>query len=132
MHPLAPSDPLERARPGALGHQAAQAKVPPGGLPPQLRGLLYAEGGVLVRHDVVLVLGVDGLMVRRDVDVVRGQAVLAEGFEEVGVAGAVEVEGGEVGVFVLEGCLDQWSGRNGVYEILSGSGMAWAGGWDWD
>lgn len=38
---------------------------------------------------------------RGHVDVVGGEAVLGEGLEEVGVARAVEVEGGEVGVFVL-------------------------------
>lgn len=64
---------------------------------------MYAEGGVLVGHDVVLVLRVDGLVVRRDVDVVGREAVPAEGLEEVGVPGPVEVEGGEVGVFVLWG-----------------------------
>lgn len=56
---------------------------------------------MLVGHDVVLVLRVDGLVVRGHVDVVGGEAVLGEGLEEVGVARAVEVEGGEVGVFVL-------------------------------
>lgn len=58
---------------------------------------------MLVGDDVVLVLRVDGLVVRGHVDVVGGEAVLGEGLEEVGVARAVEVEGGEVGVFVLRG-----------------------------
>lgn len=56
---------------------------------------------MLVGDDVVLVLRVHRLVVRGHVDVVGGEAVLGEGLEEVGVARAVEVEGGEVGVFVL-------------------------------
>lgn len=91
--------PGPRLRP--LGHELREPKVAPRRLAAQRRGLLDAERGVLVRHDVVLVLRVDGLVVRGHVDVVGGEAVLGEGLEEVGVARAVEVEGGEVGVFVL-------------------------------
>lgn len=91
---------------GPLGHELREAKVAPGGLAAQGGGLLDAEGGVLVGHDVVLVLWVHGLVVGGHVDVVGGEAVLGEGLEEVGVARAVEVEGCEVGVFVLAvGCV---------------------------
>lgn len=77
---------------------------------------------MLVRHDVVLVLRVDGLVVRGHVDVVGGEAVLGEGLEEVGVARAVEVEGGEVGVFVLQG------GRMGRERVLNVFGRVGGGG----
>lgn len=92
-----------RARLGPLGHELREAEVAPCGLAAQRRGLLDAKGGVLVWNDVVLVLRVHRLVVRGHVDVVGGEAVLGEGLEEVGVARAVQVEGGEVGVFVLWG-----------------------------
>lgn len=56
---------------------------------------------MLVRHHVVLVLGVDGLVVRGDVDVVRGQLVAAKLLQEICVAGTVEVDLGVMGVLVL-------------------------------
>lgn len=99
LPPAGSSLPGPRLRP--LRHELSEPKVAPGRLAAQRRGLLDAKGGVLVGHDVVLVLRVDGLVVRGHVDVVGGEAVLGEGLEEVGVARAVEVEGGEVGVFVL-------------------------------
>lgn len=92
---------LPCARLGPLGHELREAEVAPRGLAAQRRGLLDAEGGVLVGHDVVLVLRVHGLVVRGHVDVVGREPVLGEGLEEVGVARAVQVERGEVGVFVL-------------------------------
>ena len=80
---------------------------------------------MLVGHDVVLVLRVDGLVVRRHVDVVGGEAVLGEGLEEVGVARAVQVEGGEVGVFVLGlacACVSLYQGRFGLVFGEKGGG----------
>jgi hypothetical protein len=49
---------------------------------------LYAESRVLVGHYVIFVLWIDGLEVRRDVDVFRrelGGGGICEGLEEVGV-----------------------------------------------
>lgn len=56
---------------------------------------------MLIGHHVVLVLWIYGLQVRRHVNLVVWEAVLAEVVEEVGVAGAVEVDLGVAGVFVL-------------------------------
>jgi hypothetical protein len=58
---------------------------------------------VLIGHYVVLVFRVDGLQVRRHVDVVGGQLVLAKVLEQVGVARLLHVDVGEGGVFVLLG-----------------------------
>lgn len=65
-----------------------------------------AKGGVLVGHNVVLVLGVDGAVLWRHPDVVVGQAAVraAEVLEEVGVPCGVEVDLGVAGVFVLFCC----------------------------
>lgn len=87
---------------GALAHELAEAEVAPGGLAAGLGGALDAEGGVLVGDDVVLVLGVDGLVLGGDVDVVGRQAVAAELLEQVGVARAVQMDLRVVGVLVLE------------------------------
>jgi hypothetical protein len=49
---------------------------------------LYAERCVLVGHYVIFVLWIDGLEVRWDVDVFRGElggGGICEGLEEVGV-----------------------------------------------
>lgn len=90
-------------RRGALLHEAGEAEVLPGRLLAALRGLLDAEGGVLVGHDVVLILGVDGLVVRRHVDVVVGQLILAEVLEEIRVARPLHVYVRVAPVFVLVG-----------------------------
>lgn len=58
---------------------------------------------MLVRHHVVLIFRVDGLEVGRDVDVVFGEAVLAEVFEEASVPRSVEVDICVGGVFILHG-----------------------------
>lgn len=58
---------------------------------------------MLVGHHVVLVLRVDGLVLGLHEYLVAGQLVAAEVLEEVGVAGAVEVDVGVGGVFVLVG-----------------------------
>jgi hypothetical protein len=47
---------------------------------------------MLIRHDIVFVFRVDGLVNRWNVDLVIGELVLAEVLEEVCVAGAVHVD----------------------------------------
>lgn len=56
---------------------------------------------MLVRHNIVLVLGVDRLMVRGHVNVVRGQLVPAKLLQEICVARTMEVDLGVVGILVL-------------------------------
>jgi hypothetical protein len=46
---------------------------------------------MLIRHDIVFVFRVNGLVDGRNVDLVIGELVLAEILEEVCVAGAVHV-----------------------------------------
>jgi hypothetical protein len=48
----------------------------------------------LIGYHIVLVFGIDGLVVRWHVDLVIGELVFAEVFEEVRVAGSVEVNVG--------------------------------------
>lgn len=107
--------PFSRARrvqlahplPRRPAHQLLQPEIPPADLALALRRALYAEGGVLVGHDVVFVFGVEGLQVRRDVYFFgregRGGAV-GKVFEVVGVVGMVEVEVRECGVARLWVC----------------------------
>jgi hypothetical protein len=47
---------------------------------------------VLIRHYIVLILRIDRLVMRRHVDLIVGQFVFAEVFEEIRVAGPVEVD----------------------------------------
>jgi hypothetical protein len=70
---------------GSLFHEIAEPQIPPRGLPAALGRLLNAKRGVLVRHHVVLILWVDGLVMRRDVDLVVGQLVLAKVLKQVRV-----------------------------------------------
>ena len=83
-------------------HQLLQPKIPPRRFLHPLRRLLDAKSGVLVRHHVILVLGVDGLVLGFDVDLVVGKPVFAEVLEEVGVARAMHVDVGVGRVFVLK------------------------------
>jgi len=53
---------------------------------------------MLVRHDIVFVVWVDGLVLGRHHDVFDWELKAAEVFEEVGVVGLVQVEGCEGGV----------------------------------
>lgn len=62
---------------------------------------MYTESGMLVGYDVILVFRIDGLEMWWDVDLVGGQLVLAEVFEEIRVAGSVHVHVGVRGVFIL-------------------------------
>jgi hypothetical protein len=57
---------------------------------------------MLIRHYIILILRVDGLQVRRDVDVICGELVFAEVLEQVGVAGGLHVDVGVCCVFVLQ------------------------------
>jgi len=47
---------------------------------------------MLVGHYIIFVFWIDGLVVRRHVDLVVGKLVFAEVLEEVGVSGTVEVD----------------------------------------
>lgn len=97
-----PPIPLQSIR-RPIGHQPRQPQIPPSRFPRFLRCALDPEGRVLVRHDVVFVVRVDGLVLRRDRDFLGGEFDAVEVFEEVGVVGGVEVDVGEGGVAGLEG-----------------------------
>ena len=56
---------------------------------------------MLIRHYIVLIFWVQGLIVRRHVDLVIGKCVAAEVFEEIGMPGGCEVNVGVIGVFRL-------------------------------
>lgn len=56
---------------------------------------------MLVRDYIVLVLGVNGLVVRRHIDLIIGELVPAEVLKEIGISRAVEVDVGVVGIFGL-------------------------------
>jgi hypothetical protein len=56
---------------------------------------------VLIRYHVILVFWVDGPVLRRDVNLVVGELVLAEVLEEIRVAGAMHVHIVEARVFGL-------------------------------
>lgn len=56
---------------------------------------------MLIRDNVILVFWVDGPVLRRDVNLVVGELVLAEVLEDVRVAGAMHVHIVEARVFVL-------------------------------
>lgn len=96
-----PTSHRRRRRRRSPSHEVGQAQVLPGGLAGTLRGLLDAEGGVLVGHDVVLVLGVDGLVVRRHVDLVVREPVPAEVLEQVCVPRPLHVHVRVVAVLAL-------------------------------
>jgi hypothetical protein len=54
---------------------------------------------MLVRHYIVFIFRIDRLVVRRDVDLVVWELVFAKVFEEVRIAGPVEVNVRVGGVF---------------------------------
>ena len=56
------------------------------------RRALDAKRRMLVGHYIIFVFWIDGLVVRRHVDLVVGKLVFAEVLEEVGVSGTVEVD----------------------------------------
>ena len=53
---------------------------------------------MLIWHDVVLVVWVDGLMLRCHEDLFGGKLYATEVFQKVSVMGCMQVEGGEAGV----------------------------------
>jgi hypothetical protein len=57
---------------------------------------------MLIWYYIVLIFRVDGLVVRRNVDLIIRELVFAEVFEEVRVPGSVEVNVGIGGVFGLD------------------------------
>jgi hypothetical protein len=90
-----------------------EAQVAPVDLLLALCGALDAESGVLVRHDVVFVFGVERLEMVRDQDVFVGQLVrgLREVLEEVGVVRRVEVQVRGVGVARLRVSAGLWGAQ---------------------
>jgi hypothetical protein len=54
---------------------------------------------VLIRHYVVLILGIDRLVMWRNVDIVVREFVFAEVLKEVGIARPIEVDVGVGRVF---------------------------------
>lgn len=80
--------PLPRPPP----HQLAQPEILPSRLPHLLRRALDPKRSMLVGNHVVFVLGVDRLVLRRHVDVIGREFVLAEVFEEIRVRGAMHVD----------------------------------------
>jgi hypothetical protein len=68
-----------RSFPRTPSHQLVKTEVAPSWLLLGLRGALDTISRVLVGHNVVFVLGINGLQVRRDVDVfwreIRGSRV---------------------------------------------------------
>lgn len=94
-----------------------EAKVLPGGLVLLLLGLCDSEGGcrgsakkdpttgryptVLVGNHIILVFGIDGLVVRGNVDIVIGELVATKVLKQVGDAAGGEVDVGADRVFRL-------------------------------
>jgi hypothetical protein len=81
--------------PGSSSHEFIESKVAPRGLLFSLCCALDAKGGVLVRHDIIFVFGIDGLQVRRDVNVFRRElrrGWVRERLEKVRVVRVVHVQ----------------------------------------
>ena len=85
-----------------LLHQSRQTQILPSRLLGFLSSSLYSKRRMLIRDYVVLIFGVDGLVMRWNVDLVIWELVLAEIFEQVCVSRAIEVDIGMVRVFRLE------------------------------
>lgn len=71
------------------GHQPVKTKISPRWLARLLLSSLDAKGGVLVWHNIVLVVGIERLMLRRDVDLLGRQFDTGEVLEQIGVVGGV-------------------------------------------
>ena len=84
-------------------HQLIEPQIPPGRLAGLLRCSLDAKGGVLVRDNVILVVGIDRLVLGRDVDFLRRQFDACKVLEQVGVVRRVHVDVGEGRVARLVG-----------------------------
>lgn len=52
----------------ASGHQPVQSQVLPGWFPGLLLGALNAKRSVLIRNDIILVVGIQRLVLRRNID----------------------------------------------------------------
>lgn len=76
----------------ALLHQLSQTEILPCRLLVLLGCALDAKGSVLIRHDVILVFGIDGLMLRGHVDFIVGEPIAAEVLEEVGVVRGAQMD----------------------------------------
>lgn len=72
-------------------HQPVQSQVSPRRLARLLLRSLNAKGSVLIWDYIVLIVGIEWLMLRRDIDLLCGQFDACEVFEQVGVVGGVEV-----------------------------------------
>jgi hypothetical protein len=79
-------------RRGTAIQQLLQPKLAPRRLPRALRGALDTESGMLLRHDVVLVVGVERLVLWRDVNVLCRQPGPGKVLEQVTVVAAVVVQ----------------------------------------
>ncbi|KXT05442.1 hypothetical protein AC578_11100 [Pseudocercospora eumusae] len=58
---------------------------------------LNAKGSMLVWHDMVLVIGIDGLVLRCDLNLFCRQLDSGKVFEQIGVVGVVQVQKGQRG-----------------------------------
>ena len=76
----------------SLSQKLLQSEIFPHDLFGFLRSLLDSKRGVLIWYDIILVFGVDGLVLRRQEDLVWEQRCTREVFEKVGVPGRMEVE----------------------------------------
>lgn len=61
-------------------------------------GPLNAKGRVLVWHDIIFIVGIEWLMLRRDINFLGGQFDACKVLEQMGVVGGVEMEMGKGGI----------------------------------
>jgi hypothetical protein len=113
LRPPIQNNPLSRQRPRPslqrpllllwpLLHQLRKSQILPRSLLNLLRRPLDPKCRMLIRHYIVLIFRIDGLVVWRDVYLVVWEFVFAKVFEEVRVPGPVEVDVGVGRVFGLE------------------------------
>lgn len=84
-------------------HQPVQSQIPPRRIAGLLLGALDAKRCVLIRNDIVLVVGVERLVLRRNVDFLGRELDARKVLEQVGVVGGVEMQVGEGRVARLMG-----------------------------
>lgn len=106
---------------GALGEQFLQTQVSPSRIFHLLRRLLDAEGGVLVWHHVIFILGVYWLVVGWDVNVVVGKFVPAKVLEQIRVPGAIKVNLCVKAVLVLPARLVRWARMMKIIAVYLGA-----------
>jgi len=63
-----------------------------------LRGALNPERGMLIRHYIVLIVRIDGLVLRRDIDFFGRQFDTSEVLEQISVVGRVQMDVSEAGI----------------------------------